>query len=167
MEYCSPLLAGSPASHPAQLDAVETKAFNITGISHAEAESMGLSLSHHREVSGLSVFYLLLSGLAPSALSVLCHPQVSAGCIRSINPLLVKLPKSRITAHLHPLVPLYSPSVEPTSTFSSISFFPPDLQASCSLPSQIIRHLKTEIFSSLINPPSPSSHPFKFPVFPS
>ena len=29
MEYCSPLWAGAPASHLAQLDAVETKAIKI------------------------------------------------------------------------------------------------------------------------------------------
>ena len=44
MEYCSPLLAGSPTSHLSLLDVVETTAFNIIGSSHDEAESMGLSL---------------------------------------------------------------------------------------------------------------------------
>ena len=53
------------SSHLAQLDAVETKAFKIIGFSHDEAEFMGLSLSHRRQVSGLSVFYHLFSGLAP------------------------------------------------------------------------------------------------------
>ena len=48
MEYCSPLWAGAPASHLSQLHAVETKAFWIIGISHGEAESLGLSLSHRR-----------------------------------------------------------------------------------------------------------------------
>ena len=48
MKYCSPLWVGSPASHLAQLDTMETKAFKIIGMSHDEAESMGLSLSHHR-----------------------------------------------------------------------------------------------------------------------
>ena len=33
MEHCSPLWAGTPASHLAQLDTVETKAFKIIGIS--------------------------------------------------------------------------------------------------------------------------------------
>ena len=63
MEDCSPIWAGSPASHPAQIDAMETKAFKIIGFSHDEAESMGLSLLHRREVCGLSVLYHLLSGL--------------------------------------------------------------------------------------------------------
>ena len=66
MEYCSPLWAGSPASHLAELDAGETEALKIIEISHAEAESMGLSFHHRRQTGGLSVFYCLLSGLAPS-----------------------------------------------------------------------------------------------------
>ena len=70
MEYCSLLLAGSPASHLAKLDAVEI--FKIIGISRDEAESMGLSLRHRRQVGGLSVFPHLLSGVAPSAISMLC-----------------------------------------------------------------------------------------------
>ena len=76
----SPFSVRIPASHLAQLDAVETKAFKIIGISRDEAESMGLTLRHCRQVGCLSVFYLLLSGFAPSAPSVLCPPpQVSAG----------------------------------------------------------------------------------------
>ena len=71
MEYCSPLWAGAPSSHLSRLDAVETKAFRIIGISHDEAEPLGLSLSHHRQVGGLSVIYCLLSGFAPTAMSVL------------------------------------------------------------------------------------------------
>ena len=65
MEYCSPLWAGAPAFHLSRLHAAETKAFRITGISRDEAESLGLSLCHCRQVGGLSVFYRLLSGLAP------------------------------------------------------------------------------------------------------
>ena len=48
MIYCSPLWAGAPAYHLSWLHAVETKAFRIIGISCDEAESLGLSLSHHR-----------------------------------------------------------------------------------------------------------------------
>ena len=54
MEYCSPIWAGAPASHLSRFHAVETKAFRIVGISRDEAESLGLSLSHHRQVGGLS-----------------------------------------------------------------------------------------------------------------
>ena len=98
MEYCSPLWAGAPASHLSWLHAVETKAFRIIGISHDESESLGLSLSHHRQVGGLSVFYRLLSGLAPPALSAICPHHITAGRSRSANnPLLVKLPKSLLT----------------------------------------------------------------------
>ena len=57
MEYCSPLWAGAPASHLSRLHAVEIKAFRIIGISRNEAESLGLSLIHHRLVGGLFVFY--------------------------------------------------------------------------------------------------------------
>ena len=80
MEYCSPLWAGTPASHLAQFDAVETKAFKIIGISHDEAESMGLSLYQRIQVGGLAVFYHLIFGLVPSVLSWLCPSQVSGGC---------------------------------------------------------------------------------------
>ena len=76
MECCSPLWAGSPASHLAQVDAMETKSSKIIGISHDEAEFMGVSLCHCRRIGGLSVFYCLLSSLVPSALSVLCPRRV-------------------------------------------------------------------------------------------
>ena len=95
MEYCSPLWAGAPASHLSQLHAVETKAFRIIVISRDEAESFGLSLSYRRQVGGLSVFFCLLSGLTPTAVSMICPHHISAGRSRSANiPLLVKLPKS-------------------------------------------------------------------------
>ena len=113
MEYCSPLWAGAPASHLSRLHAVETEAFWIIGISCDEAESLGLSLSHRRQIGGLSVFHCLLSSLAPSAVSVICPHHISAGRSRSANnPLLVKLPKSRITAHLHSFIPLFPPPLE-------------------------------------------------------
>ena len=87
MKYCSSLCVGSLPSHLAQHDAVETKAFNIIGISSNEAESTSMLLRHRRWVGGLSVFHCLLSGLAPSALFVLCLPQVNAGHTQStINP---------------------------------------------------------------------------------
>ena len=141
MEYCSPFLAGAPASHLSWLHVVETKAFEIIGISRDEA--VGLSLPHRRQVGGLSVFHHHLSGLASSALSVICPAHISAGCSRSAsNPLLVKLPKSRMTAHLHSFIPLFSPPLEQTPTLSSIQLFPPRLQNSCSPPSLIYPHPK-------------------------
>ena len=80
------------------------------GISNDEADSVALSLSHRRQVSGLSVFYCLLSSLASSALSVLCPSEVSAGCMWSTsNPFSVKLQKSMITTHLHSFVPPFCP----------------------------------------------------------
>ena len=83
MEYFSPIWTGSPASHLAQLDASEANAFKIIGLPRAEAEAMGLSLRHHRQVGGLSVFDCLLAGLVPSVRFVLCSPEVSAKLIRS------------------------------------------------------------------------------------
>ena len=68
MEYCSPLWAGVPTFHLSWLHAVETKAFRIIGISRDEAESLDLSLSHRRQIGGLSIFYHLLSGLARTPL---------------------------------------------------------------------------------------------------
>ena len=53
VEYCSPLWAGAPASRLSRLHAVETKEFKIISISHDEAESLGLSLSHRRQVGDL------------------------------------------------------------------------------------------------------------------
>jgi len=53
------------------------------------------------------VFCCLLSGLTPLALSAICPPNISSGCSRSARiHLLIKLPKSRITAHLHSFIPL-------------------------------------------------------------
>ena len=94
MEYSSFLWAGAPASHLSQLHTMETKAFMIIGISHDEAESLVLSLSHCRQVGGLSVFYSFLSSLAPPALSAICPTHISAGCSWSAsNPLLDKTTK--------------------------------------------------------------------------
>ena len=78
--------------------------------------------------------------------------------LRCINSLLVKLPKSRIIAHLHSFRPLFFfTPVDSASTFSSISFFPPGLQDSCSPPSQIIPHPKPGCFFTPVKPPSMSS----------
>ena len=52
---CSPLWDGETASHLAQLNAMATEAFKIIGISRDEVESVGLSLSHRRQVCGLCV----------------------------------------------------------------------------------------------------------------
>ena len=70
--------------------------------------SLGLLPTHCRRVGGLSVFYRLLFGflLTLSALSCLCPSQVFAGCAQSTShPIPLKLPKSRITAHLLSFVP--------------------------------------------------------------
>ena len=137
-----------PPSHISQLHAVETKAFGMIGISRDEAESLGLSLSHRRQVGGLSVFCRLLSGLAP---------QISAECSRSAsNPLLVKLPKSRITAHLH-FHSSFFLHMEQTPTLSSIPLFRPDPQNSCSSPSLIFPHPKPWSFIPPLIHPKPTT----------
>uniref|UniRef100_A0A8C4R2B4 Reverse transcriptase domain-containing protein n=1 Tax=Eptatretus burgeri TaxID=7764 RepID=A0A8C4R2B4_EPTBU len=106
---CSPLWVGAPASHLSQLHAVETKAFRIIGISH---EEVSLWASHSLTAGRSVVFCLLPSPLRsrpPLALSVICSPHISAGHSRSTsNPLLVRLPRSRTTAHLHRFIPLFS-----------------------------------------------------------
>ena len=78
MEYWSPLWTGIPASHLAQLVTVETNAFKIIGMSHDEAESMGHSLSQHRQIGGFSIF-CQPSGLASSTLSMRCLLQFLQG----------------------------------------------------------------------------------------
>ena len=74
-----------------------------------------LPSNHTASGYGLPVLYRFLSGLAPSALSVLCHPQVYAGHIYVVHQHmlyvqmmmmhtphspLVKLPKSRINVEI-------------------------------------------------------------------
>ena len=75
MAFCSPLWAGAPASHLSRLHAVETKAFRIISIYRDEAESLA-SLSHRRQVGGLSVFFRLLSGLSPPRLCLRYVPTI-------------------------------------------------------------------------------------------
>ena len=165
MEYCSPLWAGAPASHLSRLHAVETKAFRIIGISRDEAESLGLSLSLSPQAGRWS-FCLLPSPLqprSPPAVSVTCPHHISAGRSMSANnPLLLKLPKSRITAHLHSFIPLFSRLWNKLPD-CSIPFFPPGLQSSCSPPPLIIPHPNPRSFLPPLIHPKPTS--FKFPAF--
>ena len=79
------------------------------------------------------------------------------------NPILVKRPKSRITAHLHSFIPRFSPPLEQTTTHSSIPLFPPGLQNGCSPQSLILPHPKQLTFlPPLIHPKCTS---FKVPAF--
>ena len=142
MEYCSPLRAGAPASHLARLHAVEIKTFRVIDISCDEAESLGRS-SFNADRSMVFVFHPLFSDSLAPALSVLCPLNITAERSWSTsNPLLVKLPKSRITVHLHSFIPLFSPPLEQTPTHSSIPLFPPGFQNSCSPTSLIFPHPK-------------------------
>ena len=171
IEYCSPLCAGAPASNFSRLHAVETKAFRIIGISRGEAVfgCLGVSLWVSRCLSlSLWSFCILPSPLrpCPSALPVIYPSHISVGCSRSAShPLLVKLPKSRITAHLHSFILLFFPSFGTNShtlfnptppsmpskqLFTTISYLPPS---------------KTMIFFTSVNPPQ--IHLPQIPCFPS
>ena len=163
MEYCSPLWAGVPASHLSRLHAVETKAFMIIGVSCDEAASLGLSLSHHRQVGGLSVFYRLLSGLAPCSVCDLSPPYFCRVLKVRQHP-----PSGKITE----ITNRCSPSLFHSSFFhtfgttpslSSIPFFPPGLQHSCSPPPLIIPLPNPRSFLPPLIHPKPTS--FKFPAF--
>ena len=61
MKCCSSLSAGTPASHLFLWASVESQALHTFEISCDEAEAQGLLLSHFREVSGLSFFFLTAS----------------------------------------------------------------------------------------------------------
>ena len=159
MECCSPFWAGSPASHLSQLDTLETKTFKIIGISCAGAEYVGLSLCHHRKVGGLRL-------LPPPFWScALCFvpppPGFCAAYTVHHQPLLVKLPISRIntSTHLflffpvcetnfHILFNLVLPYRSSRQLFTAISNCPQS---------------KTMTFSTLVNP---IQIPPNFPVFP-
>ena len=131
---------------------MEIKAFKIIGISRDEAESMGVSRHHHRQFGDLSVFYHLFSWLAPSALSVPCPllPHVSTGLTGStINPFLIKLPKSRITAHV--ICSIFFSACQ-TNFHNLFNLIPPS-RSSRQLFTTISDHPKSKtIFSILINP---------------
>ena len=71
MVHCSSLRAGAPASHPSLRDSVASIAFDIIQITHYEAGTQGLLLSHRRKVGEICVFYCLFSNIA---LSALCPP---------------------------------------------------------------------------------------------
>uniref|UniRef100_A0A8C4N7R5 Peroxisomal trans-2-enoyl-CoA reductase n=1 Tax=Eptatretus burgeri TaxID=7764 RepID=A0A8C4N7R5_EPTBU len=68
---------------------------------------------YHRQVGGLCLLPSPLQSHPSPLLSAICPHHISAGRSRSANnPLLVKLPKSRIATHLHSFVPLFSPPME-------------------------------------------------------
>ena len=73
-EYCSPLFGGAPASHLAQLHAVEAKVFRII-VSPAMKLSLWVSLFHQRQVGGLCLPQSPLRP-CPPALSVICPPPI-------------------------------------------------------------------------------------------
>ena len=128
---------------------------------------MRLSLwASHSLTAGRSVVFLSLPSALqsrPPAVSAICPHHISAGCSRSANnPLLVKLPKLQITAHLHSFIPLFSRlwNKLPHTIQSHLPSRPSKqlfITTSYHLPS------KSSIFSPPDNPPKPTS--FKFPAF--
>ena len=124
---------------------------------------MRLSLwASHSITAGWSVVFLsstVSSPASPPLLSAICPHRISTGCSRSANkPLLLKLPKSRITAHLHSFISLFLP----TFGINSLTLFNPILpfRSSKQLFTTTYRPpSKSSIFSTPINPPS------KFPAF--
>ena len=113
MEYCCPLWAGSLSSHLAQLDARKRRPLRLL-----ESTMMNLSqwVYHFtiadRSVASLSStdsFLVLHTLLFPCFVPAPSPHQVSAGLAWStIDPILVKLPKSQITINLHSFVALFS-----------------------------------------------------------
>uniref|UniRef100_A0A8C4PX44 RNA-directed DNA polymerase from mobile element jockey n=1 Tax=Eptatretus burgeri TaxID=7764 RepID=A0A8C4PX44_EPTBU len=163
MEYCSPFWAGAPTSHLSRLQSVETEVFRIVCISRDEAESLGLSLSHRRQVSGLSVFCRLLSGLHP--FPPLClpsvppiFPQSALGPPKTPSGITTKFKNHCSPSLFHSS---FFPLLEQTPTLCSIPLFPPGLQNSCSPPSLIIPHPKPRSFLP------PLIHLLQIPCFPS
>ena len=133
-------------------------------VSPAMRPSLWASHSHRRLVGGLSVFYRFLSGLVPPALSAICPHHISAGCSSSANnPFLVKLPKSRIPAHLHTFILLFSclwnKLPHSLQSHSSLQAF----KSSCSPPPLITPHPNPRSFLPPLIHPKPTS--FKFPAF--
>ena len=78
------------------------------------------------------------------------------------NPILIKLPKSRITAHLHSFSPLF-PHLWNKLPHSSIPLFPRALQNSCSPPPLIFPNPKPRSFLPPLLHPKPT--PFIFTAF--
>ena len=106
MEYCSPLVAGSSASHLAQLDAVENKAFNIIGIPRDVFGTIASpSLTGRWSLCLLPHFFWTCTLCPLRALSL---PGNCRTHTVHRSPLLVKRPKSRPTAHLHSFSPCFS-----------------------------------------------------------
>ena len=164
MVYCSPLWAGAPASHLSWLNAVETKAFRIIGISCSEAESLGLSLTSGRSVVFLSSTVSSLVS-PPSPLCLIYPPSPPYFCralkVRQQPP---SGKTTKITDHCSPSL---FHSFFPAFGINSLALFNPILPSrpSKQLFTTTSNHppSKSSIFSTPDNPPKPTS--FKFPAF--
>ena len=143
---------------------METKAFRIIGISSDETESLGLSLSHRRQVGGLSVFCCLFSGLAPPVCDM--YPPYFRRVLKVCQqPPSGKLPKSRITAHLHSFIPLFLPTFRINSHTLFNPIFPSRSSKQLFTTTSYLPPSKTTTFSTPVNPPQ--THLFQIPCFPS
>ena len=134
----------------------KSRSFKIIQISHYEAESMGVAVSHERQVSRFSVFYyLILSGLPSPVPSLLCHPTPHPGFCREHVVRHQTLSGKILKIQTH-----CSPPLIPASFFLMLNQLPQslqyhssfqELQNSCSRLSQAI--LTTMISSTSIIPP--------------
>ena len=164
MEYCSPLWAGAPASQLAQLDTVEPRPSRSL-----ESRVMKLSLwACHFAITQRLVVSLSSSAsfcsLAPSALSMLRPLRFLQGAQGPPDSLVVKLPKSRITAH-HSFVPIFAAcGTNFHILFNLIIPSRPSRQLLTSISDHPLS--KTMIFCTPVKP-SVSPLPHQFPVPPS
>ena len=136
----------------------------LIAISHGEAESLGLSLSHRRQVGGLSVFYRLLSGLA--TLCFVCDLSPPYFCrVLKVRQQPPSGKTTKITNQCSPSLfhSSFSPPLKLTPSLCSIPFFPPGLQNSCLPPPLIFPHPKPRYFLPPLIHLTPTS--FKFPAF--
>ena len=129
----------------------------------------GRVFGSHSLTAGRSVVFLSSTVSSPASPPPLClryvppiFPQGARG--PPATPLLIKLPKSRITAHLHSFIPLFScfgtnlhtllspslPSRSSKQLFTTISYLPPSISS---------------IFSIPVNPPQ--THLLQIPCCPS
>ena len=137
---------------------METKAFRIIGMSRDEAESLGLSLSHRRQVGGLSVFYRLLSGLASPPPCSICD--MSPLYFRRALKVRQQPPSGKTTKIMNHCSPsLFHSYFIPL--FSCVcNKLPHSLQSLSSL-----QLLKTAVPNHLLSSPSTTSM-FSFPTNP-
>lgn len=113
MEQYSPIWCGSSQRDLHLLDSIQKKCVHLCGISKENLlKERVQSLSHRRSVAGISTFYKLQRGLAPSALqSIKPDPFISCRSTRHSTSMMdrgVRIPRSRTTQHQQSYIPLFS-----------------------------------------------------------